>query len=35
MDDYLSKPIDLAKLETCLQTWLQPQEALLDEQAAG
>lgn len=35
MDDYLSKPIDLAKLDACLQTWLQPQEALLDEQAAG
>jgi len=32
MDDYLSKPIDLAKLQACLQTWLLPQEAGLAKQ---
>jgi PAS domain S-box-containing protein len=27
MDDYLSKPIDRAQLNECLQRWLKPQEA--------
>ncbi|WOF74431.1 ATP-binding protein [Parvibaculaceae bacterium PLY_AMNH_Bact1] len=35
MDDYLSKPVDLEKLEACLQNWLQPQEIVLNEKAAG
>jgi len=34
MDDYLSKPIDLAKLEACLQTWLPHHEHNPTRQAA-
>ncbi|MDV0439681.1 hybrid sensor histidine kinase/response regulator [Xanthomonas sacchari] len=34
MDDYLSKPIDRARLETCLQRWLPLQPAALPASAA-
>ncbi|MBO9880522.1 response regulator [Xanthomonas sp. D-109] len=34
MDDYLSKPIDRARLETCLQRWLPLQPATLPAGAA-
>jgi signal transduction histidine kinase/ActR/RegA family two-component response regulator len=34
MDDYLSKPIDLAKLQACLQTWLPQAENQNDQQTA-
>ncbi|MDS9992871.1 ATP-binding protein [Xanthomonas sp. A2111] len=34
MDDYLSKPIDRARLETCLQRWLPLQPAALTASAA-
>lgn len=34
MDDYLSKPIDRARLDACLQRWLPPQPAALPASAA-